>query len=573
MQSNMLWGFCIVLAIILLAFIGAFIYLKKLGKDYDNLKKEYNEIQEIPIEETLAAVKKMHLIGVSQASLEEWETKYNTAKEKIAELGNDFEELSATINKYSHLKHSKQFLEYLQDSLSDLNIEIKDIYEGLHKLRASEQQNSERIQSSVDLMQDYQNQVKNNKDDYGVALPEMQKKLTQVKNTFDEFERLNKNGDPIEAAKIVQRAEKELETLTELMEAIPPLNNELEVIFVDQIKDLTSGYHRLQELKFKFPKAVGDIAQQLRHLREEREKQVKNLQQCDTEVVLTNNRHLRQTIDHLYDVMQKEVDSKTYVDSTQSVVTDFIEHALKNNRQLTIELDHAAQGFVFHDNEMGVARQFQHEIEQLQIQNDEYARQLEHKEAVYSEVEVFYKRSLEILEDIENQQVAMDKTIVGMEKDLKDAEKAFEQFEFKMRTYKRYVEKHRLPGLPKDYLDYFFLVTDHIERLGVELGKIRVDTLLLKDYINKINREVQDVAKRTNELIDNAMLAEQYLQYANRYRMSHHLQETLDQALALFNSYQYAEAKNLTKTALEHIEPQAVERISDFYNQEKEVIE
>ncbi len=55
---------------------------------------------------------------------------------------------------------------------------------------------------------------------------------------------------------------------------------------------------------------------------------------------------------------------KKYVLSNQKVVGDYIAHALKNNRQLMIELDHTSQSYTLNHNEVGRSRGFQTEIEE-----------------------------------------------------------------------------------------------------------------------------------------------------------------------------------------------------------------
>ena len=239
MQSNLSLIITLIIIVLLGGFGTIFLTVRNLSKRFDNLKEHLAEIKDMPVAETIDAVKKMHLIGVSQTSLEEWNTKYQQLSDEVVEIEKDFDELAETINKYTYIKHSKQFLDYIEDRLEDIDVNMKDVYEGVHKLRASEKQNSERIQASVELLDQYAKEINDDdaKTTFGVALSEVKKNLILVQQIFDEFEKLNKNGDPIEAAKLIQKAEHELDSLKELMQGVPPLNNELEILFADQLKD------------------------------------------------------------------------------------------------------------------------------------------------------------------------------------------------------------------------------------------------------------------------------------------------------------------------------------------------
>ena len=63
-----------------------------------------------------------------------------------------------------------------------------------------------------------------------------------------------------------------------------------------------------------------------------------------------------------------------------------------------------------------------------------------------------------------------------------------------MRSLKRFVEKQRLPGLPNDYLEFFFVATDRLEELSVVLNKIRVN-------MEEVNRLVA-LCEEDLELLD-----------------------------------------------------------------------
>ena len=88
----------------------------------------------------------------------------------------------------------------------------------------------------------------------------------------------------------------------------------------------------------------------------------------------------------------------------------------------------------------------------MERQNEQMIPQIRQHEIPYSEVRTFYKTVFKVLEDIEKQQVEIDR-LIKMRKRRK-----IDTFEFKLRSLKRFVEKQRLPGLPNDYLEFFLLL-------------------------------------------------------------------------------------------------------------------
>lgn len=567
-----------VLLAIIIVVAGVFLYLaitvKRMQQRYEQLEERRQELAKTPIPEKLDEIKKMHLVGQSHTIFEKWEERWRDIHEDEDVIKADFEEITATIGKYSYVRHTKEYLDYLDARLNEWKNHLDEVMDGLQLLKESEKENSERVQASLDLMQALEKNVEENPTSFGIALGEVQKQLQHVQETFAKVGDLNNNGDPLEAAQLLRKAEKEVNAASVLFEAIPPLNQELAITYTEQLDDLYDGYRKLMDAQYKFPEdEEGTLKEQLQVLSEQISDAKEHLKRCDIDVVESENKRIHERIEHLYDVMQREVDAYEYVQSNSDTMFEYIEHAYKNNRQLTIELDHTSQSYVFHHNELGRTRVFQNEIEELQRDNNMWGAMLDRKEAIYTEVEHFYKEAFNILEDIENQQVEMDKTMATMKADYRKAEEAFDEFEFKMRSYKRYVEKHRLPGLPQEYLNYFFLVSEHIENLSSELAKVRVDTDKLNEYVDGIRNEVREVAQRTNHLIKDAMLAEQYMQYANRYRTTHDITPVINDSLTLFKEYRYPEAMRRIKSELSKIDPAAIDRIQEFYEEEAEEVE
>lgn len=568
-----LWVLLTIIMIIAGAFLWLALAVKRMQQQYESLEERRQELAKVPVPDKLDEIKKMHLVGQSHIIFQKWEERWQEIHNDEAVIEQDFAEITETMGKYAYIKHTKEYLTYLKARLDEWETHLNEIMDGLELLKDSEKENSERIQGALDLMHALEQNIEENPTSYGVALAEVQVQLKHVKETFARVGDLNDHGDPLEAAQLLKTAEKEVDAASVLFEAIPPLHQELDITYKEQLDDLKDGYKQLVDDAFVFPAEDGDLAQQLKVLEQHMDDTRQQLKRCEIEVVETNNKQIHEAIEHLYDVMQREVDAANYVESNQEQIFNYIDRAYKNNRQLAIELDHKSQSYVFHNNELGRTRVFQNEIEVLQRDNNMWSAHLDRKEAIFSEVATFYHEAFNILEDIENQQIEMNQTMEQMSNDYRLAEEAFDEFEFKMRSYKRFVEKHRLPGLPEDYLDYFFLVSEQIESLGHELAKVRVDTVKLNDLVAGIRREVREVANRTNQLIHDAVMAEQYMQYANRYRTTHDINAVINESLALFKECRYHDAMARIRQELEQIDPQSIERLQQFYDNEAEIVE
>ena len=174
----------------------------------------------------------------------------------------------------------------------------------------------------------------------------------------------------------------------------------------------------------------------------------------------------------------------------------------------------------------------------------------------------------------QHQQVEIDAELRELIRGEKVDQEKLENSEFQLLNLKRFVEKQRLPGLPNDYLEFFFMVTDHVEGLNRALNKIRINMEDINRYVDTCQEDLEKLDKETHELVDAAALTEQMMQYANRYRHSHpDIKASIDRSLDLFtNTYQYQEALDEIGTALERVEPGAFARIENFYFNHRELV-
>ena len=131
-----------------------------------------------------------------------------------------------------------------------------------------------------------------------------------------------------------------------------------------------------------------------------------------------------------------------------------------------------------------------------------------------------------------------------------------------------------MPGLPGDYLEFFFLVTDRVEDLGKSLNRIRINIEEVNKLVAICEDELKMLDTRTKELVDAAALTEQLMQYANRYRHSNpEIKAAIQHGLVLFNDeYRHQDALDTIATSLERVEPGAFERLEKFYFKHQDLV-
>jgi len=566
MGSNLILG--IVIAIIVIAAIiygiGFFIRRKNQEK-LKALEDRKKALFDLPINEDIEAIKKMHLVGQSQNSFKEWNQKWEKlSTDEFAELESQIFEIE-NLNEAFRFVKAKAAVEKAQKTMDRMEKEIGTVRQGFKELRESEERNSLKVQQALDVYEEMKKALRERADQFGPAFAEVQKQVKNVENEFTQFVTLNTSGDPVEAHDVLESAEKHTFELEELMKKIPDEYEKLNETFPEQLEEIEEGYQQLMDQEYVLP--VENFAENIQHVKHRVTNGLEDLEKVEITAVAEANEETAQEIDQLYDVMEREIDAKRYVVKNRKAIADYIQHATDNNRQLLIELDHTSQTYTLNHNELGRVRGFQTEIEEVARRNDSVDPKLEAHEIPYSKAQSFYKEAYKILDEIESEQVEIDQAMRDLRKEENEAQKQAEDLEFKLRNLKRFVEKQRLPGLPSDYLDFFYGVTDRLEELDDSLNKIRVDMDQVNEMVAICKEDLNLLTEKTHDMIDEAALTEQMLQHANRYRHSHtEVRASIERALDLFNyEYRYKDALDEIGTALERVEPGAFKRIEDFY--------
>ncbi|MBO0472938.1 septation ring formation regulator EzrA [Enterococcus sp. DIV0840] len=566
MKNNLI--IIVVLAIIIIAavlYLVGYFMRKKNQMKLDDLEKRKEELFDLPVIEEVDDVKKMHMVGQSQNTFREWNQRWTEISTRsFAELESQIFEVENLNETFRFMKAKKAVAEADQ-TMTEMESEVEIIRNGLKELRESEERNSLEVQKALDVYEEISKLLHDEKSEFGSAYPELQKQIKNIEIEFTQFVTLNTSGDPIEAREVLENAERHTYELDDVMKRIPPLYDELNRTFPDQLKEIEEGYKRLLADHYVFPEK--NFEDELRRVQKRVKNSTVDLEKTEVDAVEVANRDTANAIDALYEIMEREINAKKYVMTNQKVVGDYIAHALKNNRQLMIELDHTSQSYTLNHNELGRSRGFQTEIEELIRRYEDFEPKMKEHTVPYSEVQAFFKDCYKILDDIENQQVEIDDSLKELRKGEKAAQEKVDQYDFRLRNIKRHVEKQRLPGLPADYLEFFFVATDRIEELSKALNRIRINMEEIKKLSDLCNEDLELLDKKTNDLVNSAALTEQMMQYANRYRHTHEaIRVAMENSLELFSKeYRYQDALDEIGTALERVEPGAFRRIEDFY--------
>lgn len=537
-------------------------------------KSSIEEILDSPLEKELEEVKKMTLSGDSLSEFEAVEHSYYAlVNQQLPEISEYLNKLQAELEQYrfwkinGELKQNEAQVAKAQQQYEQLKLELAEIKQTaeIHKKAIGElKEEYQKIRKTL-LAKNFS---------YGPSIDELEKELATLEKDFDEYSKVTEEGDYAKSSELLEKLKQQTRLLKIALKKLPPIYRNLKNIFPEQLQELKAGYSKLQAEKYGFKK---DLAKHLEAIEQKCKENEANLKQADVPKAEALDQQIADMIDEAYEIMENEYNAKLKVTRQEKHLADFIEHAKHQEKELLIELDRLSQNYTLNHNEMEEAHALNEQLKKIDKNFTVYMQAKPKDVIVYSEVLEQQTADLEALKKIELKQKEIGESVADLFEEEKEAQAAVQGFDNDIHRLKREIEILNLPGLPSDYIEYFFKVGREIESLDQDLNKIQIDMeQIARDLINT-QSDLDVLAQKTQEIIDSSTLTEAMLQYSNRYRTRYpEVASAYAHAVELFNkNYDYMGALDVISEALETVEPGCYKRIENDYkagNNRREVI-
>lgn len=559
----------IIIAVILLLAVAAFIFSyitrKKHYRIVDQLEEQKIQLLDMPIVDDVQVIKTLKLTGQTKENFEKWENEWKKVETvSIPEIENHLYEAERAVDKL-RFSHAGSLEESAKSKLDETKQTLLLIQDALTELVRGEEKNKEELNRIKETYQTIRKKLLTQSFSFGPALEQLEQKLTLLETDFSLFSEFTAQGDHIEAKEVLENVNAKTETLNAYITEVPLLLKEINGEFIEQLKEIKTGYDMLKEENFQFPE--DNIESKISEVEQERTAAGKLVGQLEIDAAKEKLPVIEEEIDQLYDVLEKEMSASQYVSEHQEKLEQLIAYLTRKNSKLLIEIDRVSQSYKLNHDELKRTQGFKDQLDEVTETVRYYIEGLQNKAVVYSEAQETFEKTLEELEDIDKKQNDIAQQLKELRKEETHVKQLIDDFEFNMRGMKRYIEKQHLPGLPAEYMDLFFAVTKKIENLSVEINKLRIDMDEIKKMADFIADDVELLIDKTEEIVDTALLTEYMMQYANRYRQSNpQIASAVQKSSALFSQeYDYREALETISTALEEVEPGAYKKVENTY--------
>lgn len=484
----------------------------------------------------------------------------------VDDANEQLEEVSKNLNGLNVFTVTGQ-LNQVRELVEEAERQQKRVVDRLQKADQKEEEQKKATVTMGEQLGDFQKKLDDTAYQYGDAIRPLRSQLADLQEQFTRFNEIAAKGDHEAAAEILTDLKEKEAHFTKLAEEIPELYKPLFTTFPDQISELREGYRKLVANHYRFP--VNNLDDQIEGLEAQRQTALDHIAALSLAPVRVANKSLEEKIDHLYDVMQNEMDARPQVEKLVGVVGDHLDHARQQNRELMAELDRLSESYTLNHDEVAHTRELEEQLKQIQKEYEKDQVAVNAQAAVASQVLERFMEDERVLTAIETQQKEINDGVAYLSEDEQRARKALQRFVTTVRATKRHVETLNLPGLPQDYLDFFFLVSDEISHLAKDMNQQRIDMEAITKELLKVQGDVSELIDRTNKVRDSAELTARLMQYGLRFvDDNQEIDTAITETQKLYDRYEYEQSLETIGAALEKAEPGSFKRLEDNYYDE-----
>jgi len=550
-------------AIYLIIFLVQYVTKRKVAA----LIARKEKLMTIPMRDRLVKGRQMSLTGQSLRQFQILEGKYVALEdhefEEIDDLGNAVVYESQGLN----FVKSAQSLRRLQNALRDAEATIDIVNQGLSDLEQLDIAHKKAVTDLEGKYQGVRTQLLGERERYGVAFTELENVLNSLEADFKEFARLTEEGDHAAAAQVYETLGMETTQLEQRMQQLPALIHTLEEVMPDQLTELHEGYQHMLGTGFKF---VEDVDADLREIENERQAGLDAVSQLQLRATSEEIEKTAAKIDAMYTLFENEYAASQQVVEDAQKLSEYARHDHKLNHELEIEIDRLSQDFIFTKSEATQIRGWKSELLNVDTALRAMRKAIHAKEVVYSSLIGPQAAMRADLEKVESAQVAMLGEFKELPTLLKQERDRFVRLKEKMRQIQRSVERQALAGVPKKYMDQFYVVTDELGRVEKQLQLNRIDLDDTQRQLSVVAADLDTLDEVTVDLIESATVTERLVRKASTFPEN----ETLDQATAMAKYYyesefDYPKAMQILADALEPLVPGILKQTLNTYRQEQ----
>lgn len=533
------------------------------------LEIEKNKIDSSPIIPELAKVENFLNNEKLQKMYNEWKERLQQIREEeVPKLNDMIIEIEYSLQQKDY-KSTIYKIAKLEMKMYKVRTKSEFLLGEIKEITNSEERSRVIITDLKVKFRELHQKFQDSKSEFGNLESVIQKQFETISKQFEEFENIMDNKDYAEVNGILKVIDDLLKHMNIVIEEVPSIVLLSTNVLPKKISEIEEIYNQM--IKADYPLDYLNVEYNI----EEANKKINDImvrtQELNLQDSLFELKVLLDYFDSLFGDFDKEKNSRAVYAETNN---NFKKRLHKINDvidDIFLQLDDLKNVYNLTDDNISLLSDINDQIQKI---NDDYKILLEHVHQnnfayskLLSELELLIKRITTIEENLDT---TLD-TLGNMRDDEIRARQQLEEIKVILKDSKLKIREYNLPVIPQSYFVELNEASSAIREIVKELNKKPITISVLNTRVDTARDLAFKLYQKTNDLLQNAAMAEILLVYSNRYRSSiDGLSNKLNLSEQLFLKGEYKKSLDLVVNIMNKIEPNIYERLLKKYNEIKE---
>lgn len=527
---------------------------KKYKDHLDNLAILKNKIIDIPVLSELNKVEGLIKNKKLELKYKNWHDNFKTIKEKqIPKITDIILETEFLIEKRDY-KQAISKIAKIELDIHQLKTRTNNILKDIKAVTTSEERNRNAITKLKTKYRELYEIFSNSNNSYITIKNPIEDQFQIIDKDFDKFESLMEINDYDEVIILIKSINKKLMNLDIVMKELDDIILLGKTYIPKKIEDISGIYSKMMKEGFVLEHLnieynVEEIATKINYIFD-------RLNKLDTKDSLFELKVFIEYFDNLYRSFEKERKSKkelsellSYSKSKITRINKIVEHIYSNIDNITTRYTIDKKTLSKLDKNKTELSSINYEFKSLMDQNNSKSFAFS---IILKEVNSLKSKIIAIEDNLD---ITIN-SIGNMREDEKRAKQQLEEIKILLKKAKFKMRSYKLPILNDNYFVQLTEASEAIRNIVKEINKKPIDINTLNIRVDTGRDLVFKFFKTSNDLIQNAALAENTIILAHKYLPQYpSLENKLDYSNKLFFDGNYKYSLDNTLDALDEIDP------------------
>lgn len=559
--------YIIIVVIVLLALlIVGLVIRKKHNAVIERLENKKLQIQHFPIFEELTKIKSLNMNGQTEELFERWRNKWTEVMDvDIINIDSMLFDAEEYIDRFKFKKATiieREIEEYIEKCDQIKN----EILSELDELIGSEEKNRIEIEQLKDQYRTARKTLLAHQFSFGPALAKLESMLEEFPQLLEEYEKLTEEGNYLNARETVLLLNEKSQKVFELIKEIPALLTELQTKIPTNIHELRNGQREMEEQSYYLLHL--ELTENLDRIENELEQLEEELANLNVSHVTTRIQEINDEIDNYYDLLEKEVYAKNYVDKNCDSTYETLNEVLRVTKEVNDEVTYVQNSYRLPEEEVEIPKIGLKQLEVIQKRFELLLSRVKEEKSAYSSLQEELMEISNEIEQIQDVQEQFSNRLKNLRIDENKARTKLNALKKMLQDTDRMLHKANIPGIPEEMDARLEEAEEQLFIVMQSLQEVPLNMNLVNANLENAEKCIQDVETHAQEMIENVVLIERIIQYGNRYRSNPKVHELLLEAEEAFHNFRYIKALEDAAEAVELAEPGAIKRIQELVQEE-----